>query len=97
MAVAATKKGAMTQDDIDGLKSLYETLSNFHQDIKAKAQEADKKKALVVRRYFEKFLAQTSTDLSNIESRIRRAEMALFRKDTRALVEAQDEDEEKGA
>ena len=81
------KKGAMTQQDIEGLKVLYDTLSNFHQDIKKKAQEANAKQALTVRRYFEKFLAQTSTDLSSIEARIRRAEMALFRKDTKVLVE----------
>lgn len=86
-----TKKGAMTQEDIDGLKALYETLNNFHQDIKAKAQEANAKNALVVRRYFEKFLAQTSSDLSTIEARIRRAEMALFRKDTKALLGTEDE------
>lgn len=90
-------KGAMTQQDIDGLKSLYDTLSTFHQDIKGKAREADAHDALVVRRYFEKFLAQTSFDLSAIEARIRRAEMALFRKDTRALIDAQEEEEEQEA
>lgn len=94
--MASTRKGAMTQADVDGLKALYETLSNFHQDIKKKAQEANAKEALVVRRYFEKFLAQTSSDLSSIEARIRRAELALFRKDTKALAE-EDEDEQKGA
>jgi len=90
MATTA-KKGAMTQQDVEGLKALYETLSNFHQDIKKKAQEANTQNALVVRRYFEKFLAQTSSDLSAIEARIRRAEMALFRKDTKALIEDKDE------
>ena len=58
--MASTRKGAMTQEDVEGLKALYETLSNFHQDIKKKAQEANAREALVVRRYFEKFLAQTS-------------------------------------
>ncbi len=86
------KKGAMTQDDVDGLKSLYETLNKFHQEIKTKAQDANKQKALVVRRYFEKFLAQTSADLSAIEARIRRAEMALYRKETRALADEEDEE-----
>ena len=95
--MASTKKGGMTEEDIKGLQSLYDTLSKFHQDIKGKAQEANAQNALVVRRYFEKFLAQTSSDLSAIEARIRRAEMALFRKDTRALLDAQEEDEEKGA
>lgn len=96
MATSA-KKGAMTQEDIKGLQALYDTLDKFHQDIKAKAQQANAQNALVVRRYFEKFLAQTSADLSAIEARIRRAEMALFRKDTRALIDAQEDEEEKGA
>lgn len=91
------KKGAMTEADIKGLQTLYDTLSTFHQDIKTKAQEANAQNALVVRRYFEKFLAQTSYDLSAIEARIRRAEMALFRKDTKALVNAQDDETAKSA
>ena len=86
------KKSGMTQEDIEGLKELYATLDNFHQDIKAKAQAANAKSALVVRRYFEKFLAKTSADLSQIDSRIRRAELALFRKDTKALIETEDEE-----
>jgi hypothetical protein len=84
-----TKKKALTQADVEALQALYETLASFHKEVKAKAQDANRLKAITVRRYFEKILAMTSADLSSIEARIRRTDMALFRKETKALADAE--------
>jgi hypothetical protein len=88
------KKGGLTETDISAMKSLYDTLDEFHQNLKKQAAAADKKDTLIVRRYFEKFLRKTSSDLASLDTRIRRGEMALFSKDTKAIAAAGDEVEE---
>jgi hypothetical protein len=89
--MADKKKAPLTQADVEALQSLYDTLSAFHKEIKQKAQDANQNKALALRRYFEKFLVMTSADLSSIEARIRRTDMALLRKETKALADAQED------
>lgn len=91
MAEETKKKSPLTREDVEALQSLYETLNDFHKEFKVKAQDANKKKALAVRRYFEKILAMTSADLSAIEARIRRADMAIYRKETKALAAEESE------
>lgn len=87
------KKGGLTEKDIEGLKSLYDTLSDFHQEIKKKASEANTKDTLIVRRYFEKFLVQTSNDIASLGARIYRAKNTLFRKETRSIADAEEKRE----
>lgn len=91
--MAGAKKGGLTKEDIEGLKGLYDVLDNFHKDIKAKAEAANSKETLLVRSYFEKYLAKATADLSAIDARIRRGEMALFRRDTKALRGESDQEE----
>ena len=81
----ASKKGGLTEKDVAALKSLREVLGDFHVSMKEKASEAHKDGNITVRHYFEKFLAQTSKDLSALTARINRAELALYRKETKAM------------
>lgn len=90
----ANKGRALTATDVAALQDLYGVLSAFLKEMKLKAQLEDKKGALAARKYFEKYIVQASDDLAIIEARIRRAEKALYRKETRALQEELEKAEE---
>lgn len=87
----ATSK-ALTEEDVQALKKLHETIEDFHNQIKDQAQAANKAGDLMIRRQFEKYLKVTSQDLGNLYARIQRADMALYRRETKALAAQLDEE-----
>lgn len=80
----ATRK-ALTPEDVAALKQLHDTIEEFHKQIKVQAQAANNAGDLMIRRQFEKYLKVTSRDLGDLYARIQRADMALYRRETKAL------------
>ncbi len=79
------KRKAVTQEELDALTEVYGALEDFHKQMKEVAQ-----KNPIVRKYFEKRLTASSKELGVLDSRIRRAELTLFRKETIAIMDAQE-------
>lgn len=84
------KKKPVTKEELNELRGLYDTLTAHFQDLKKKAEASGATGSLTTRKHFEKSLAETAKKLSGLEARIRRGDMALFRRETKDL-EAQQE------
>jgi hypothetical protein len=88
---------ALTAEDVEALKKLHDTIEKFHHQIKQQASAANSAGDIVIRKQFEKYLKVTSRDLGDLYARIQRADMAIYRKETKALaakIEGEEEEDE---